>query len=308
MEYEVFVEEDSRQINRKEFKKAVSLCAGAMLFYQILSFIINLALSFLLVRYENRKYYDLIDVSLLVATSVVSFVLSFCLLFGKRFFGVMKGYKALKKNDLRAAVFGFPATYTVMIGASILFNLLFDFLGSYGIGYDAEEVLNPSYTGLTFVIYTLHACIVAPVVEELVFRGFVLGNLKKYGGTCAVVSSAFIFGIVHGIYVQIPQAFCAGIVLGIIAYISNSIVPSILVHMAINTLVTIIGETQWDGIVLVLLALIIAGVAVIHKFAKWYNSQERDSKKKGYILPFFTSIPMLIFIALHLLLGALYIV
>jgi len=68
----------------------------------------------------------------------------------------------------------------------------------------------------TFSMF-LYASILAPVAEELLFRGFVLRTLRPYGKRFAILGSAFLFGLFHGNLLQTPYAFLMGLLLGYVA-------------------------------------------------------------------------------------------
>ncbi len=63
----------------------------------------------------------------------------------------------------------------------------------------------------------LYSCIIAPICEELCFRGFLLSSLKKYGKVFSVVSTALLFSLFHGNPIQGINAFILGLFLGYIA-------------------------------------------------------------------------------------------
>ena len=63
----------------------------------------------------------------------------------------------------------------------------------------------------------LYASILAPISEELLFRGFLLRSLRPYGKRFAILGSAFFFGLFHGNLLQTPYAFLMGLVLGFVA-------------------------------------------------------------------------------------------
>lgn len=79
--------------------------------------------------------------------------------------------------------------------------------------------------------------IMAPVVEELLFRGAIQGHLlrKWKKPLWAIVVSSLIFGIVHGNWVQAPFAFVVGLALGWIYYHTGSLLPGILMHFVNNS-------------------------------------------------------------------------
>lgn len=79
----------------------------------------------------------------------------------------------------------------------------------------------------------LYAAILAPIGEEVLFRGFVLRTLRPYGKRFAILGSAFLFGIYHGNLIQTPYAFLAGLLLGYTAA-EYSLGWAIGVHMFNN--------------------------------------------------------------------------
>lgn len=91
-------------------------------------------------------------------------------------------------------------------------------------------------TGMTdtFSMF-LYACLFAPVVEEILFRGLVMRGLEKYGKWFAIVASSVLFGLFHGNLAQTPYAIAAGLVMGYVAMEYN-LLWAMVMHM-INNLV-----------------------------------------------------------------------
>lgn len=79
----------------------------------------------------------------------------------------------------------------------------------------------------------LYASIVAPITEELIFRGYIQGALSRYGKKFSIICSALLFGIFHGNLVQTPYAFLAGLLLGYVAA-EYHIGWSVAIHMFNN--------------------------------------------------------------------------
>lgn len=79
----------------------------------------------------------------------------------------------------------------------------------------------------------LYASILAPISEELLFRGYILRTLRPYGKKFAVFGSAFLFGLFHGNLLQTPYAFLMGLLLGWVA-VEYSALWSIALHMFNN--------------------------------------------------------------------------
>jgi membrane protease YdiL (CAAX protease family) len=85
--------------------------------------------------------------------------------------------------------------------------------------------------------------LLAPFVEELVFRGAVLRALLSWSHDKAgwlgnhwtmIVISALFFSFVHLNPAQMPHAFVIGILLGWLYYRTNSIIPGIALHWTNN--------------------------------------------------------------------------
>ena len=78
--------------------------------------------------------------------------------------------------------------------------------------------------------------IVAPIVEEIFFRGFLFqGFRQKYGWMPALFLSSAIFGAAHLDPVSLIPTFVLGCVLAYVYHRSNSVWPGILFHAAINS-------------------------------------------------------------------------
>lgn len=118
------------------------------------------------------------------------------------------------------------------MSAGVFFSLLCMCIGSQMVNslwvYGLEFLYNLSDKSLmpmleavsgasdTFSMF-LYASVLAPVAEELLFRGFVLRTLRPYGKRFAILGSAFLFGLFHGNLLQTPYAFLMGLVLGYVA-------------------------------------------------------------------------------------------
>lgn len=81
----------------------------------------------------------------------------------------------------------------------------------------------------------LQVCVMAPFIEEILMRGFVLGGLKStYGAGTALLVSAFLFALLHFNMVQTLSAFVCGAVLGMLYLKTDSIFCCILAHCGYN--------------------------------------------------------------------------
>lgn len=98
------------------------------------------------------------------------------------------------------------------------------------------EVMKSQWGYLTVVL-------LAPVVEELVFRGAILRSLIDkwpFRPGIAIIVSALIFSFCHGNPAQMPHAFIAGLLLGWMYWRTDSVVPGVAFHWVNNTIAFIL--------------------------------------------------------------------
>jgi len=86
-------------------------------------------------------------------------------------------------------------------------------------------------------IYLISLSIIPAVFEEFLCRGAVMQSLRRFGDPFALVMSSLLFAMLHRNFLQGPNAFLAGLVLGYFTLRSDSLVPAIIMHF-INNLVT----------------------------------------------------------------------
>lgn len=100
-------------------------------------------------------------------------------------------------------------------------------------GYSIMAEINNASLRTHTVSMFLYACFLGPIAEELVYRGFVITCLKKYGTRFAIVISSLCFAFMHGNLIQGFFAFFIGLILGYIA-IEYSLKWSIALHIINN--------------------------------------------------------------------------
>lgn len=78
-------------------------------------------------------------------------------------------------------------------------------------------------------------CVLAPVLEEMFFRGLILRSfLFQYSKWTAIVGSALLFGMAHMNVYQFAVASLLGVVLGWLYERTRSLWPGIAMHAAYN--------------------------------------------------------------------------
>lgn len=131
----------------------------------------------------------------------------------------------------------FMEFFSYFILAQVVFSYLYVFIEMFfnRFGLSLSASLDAATSGSYTVSMFLYSALVAPVVEELIFRGAILKTLEPYGKWFALLASSLLFGLMHGNFAQIPFAFAVGMILGYVS-IEYSIWYSILLHIANNFL------------------------------------------------------------------------
>ena len=156
----------------------------------------------------------------------------------------------------------------------------------------------------------LYAGIFGPVIEEIIYRGFLMKSLQKYGKTFAILVSAAVFGLMHGNPLQSIFAFMVGLVFGYAA-MEYSIYFSILIHVLNNllfgdVLTKLIERLPVGGqnlvYIIVVGGLAAAGCVVAFRHRKEIVSYfKRNNTQRKYYVYAFTAVWMLLFIFMEVL-------
>ena len=128
------------------------------------------------------------------------------------------------------------------------FDIVLGFLDpSWETGFDwVYEPLTP----IAFILDAIGTIILAPLVEELVFRGVLLNRLKvRIGVIPAILISSFLFGMGHEFGGMI-SAFLFGICMCILYLKTDNILIPISVHFLNNLVVTILESSNIDVLLL----------------------------------------------------------
>ena len=106
-----------------------------------------------------------------------------------------------------------------------------------------EKLLGGLNTSLPLTL--LLFAVIPAISEEVAFRGFILSGLETgYRNRTAILLSAVLFGFMHvllSLFQQLFNATLLGLVLGLLAVRSRSLLPGIVFHMLNNGIAVTIG-------------------------------------------------------------------
>ena len=191
---------------------------------------------------------------------------------------------------------------------SILVTIMESILNKVGLSL-LQTIESASGQSDSFSMF-LYASFLAPISEELLFRGFIQRTLMPYGKKFAILGSAFLFGLFHGNLVQIPYAFLTGLLWGYVAA-EYSIAWTMVLHMFNNLVLADMMDRLTRGLpeelsltmnaMLILTGFVASIVVLVSKRKKigWYLRQERLERR--CVKWFFCNAGMIVLIALMVL-------
>lgn len=132
----------------------------------------------------------------------------------------------------------------LLVPGLVLFAGTANSLVQWLIPMSADDVARFEEQMAPGIVPVLFACIAAPVLEEMLFRGVILRSfLRQYSRTFAVLASAGLFALAHMNLYQTMTALAIGIMAGWLYERCRSLWPCILLHATYNGFVT--GYYSW---------------------------------------------------------------
>ncbi len=154
----------------------------------------------------------------------------------------------------------------------------FDYI--YPMSESYQSILEAMQTGnLLFSIFSL--AIIAPIVEELFFRGVMFTKLKNHMSTkVAIIIQAVLFGLIHFNAAQLIPTFLLGCIAAYMYEKYNNIWVPIAFHMAFN-LIAVISVYQPENIQSIIgYSSYFAGALTFIIFLRnYYENKNRDDLK-----------------------------
>lgn len=155
-----------------------------------------------------------------------------------------------------------------------------------------DPQINKLFAHMTTPMSIIQVVIIAPIVEEVMFRGILFNYIRKRSGNIvfAIIISSITFGIAHGNGEQGIYASILGVFLALIYLYTGSIFGDILVHMIAN------GVTTFQNVILssftgtvktkILLDIVwihlLVGIAMFLLAWYFYKKQKENKIKKGF--------------------------
>ena len=249
---EVLKKEENTSINlskkqKRELKKTVGHMAWGLILYTIIGIVISILGACVKVCVSNPNWLNMTDEEIdelffslekqeffgILSCAIVIIGVSFLFLYFRKCIDHRKMFFTYKKMTSQV----FIQLLCVFLGVQLLTEPIFLLLEkSFNLfGYSVMSSIEDATMGSLTLSMFLYAVVLGPVAEEVVYRGFVLFEIKKYGKVYAILISAFLFGLMHENIPQSVFAFMVGIILGYVA-MEYSIWWAILLHIINNGL------------------------------------------------------------------------
>lgn len=97
-----------------------------------------------------------------------------------------------------------------------------------------------------FAAFFVVVSVVAPVIEELIYRGLGFSLLAPYGTWVAIVVTGVLFGASHGLLIALPILTVFGLVIGWLRARVRSVYPPMILHGLFNGVALIVSVAILD--------------------------------------------------------------
>ncbi|WP_156291090.1 CPBP family intramembrane glutamic endopeptidase [Oceanobacillus salinisoli] len=129
------------------------------------------------------------------------------------------------------AIIGFFMAYIVQVSASLIEIRVF------GMEAGSENTQGIMEIARAFPLFMIVPAIIAPILEEVIFRKVIFGSLyKRMNFFLAALLSSLVFGAIHGELQHILVYSSMGFVFAYLYVKTKRILTPIIVHAALNTM------------------------------------------------------------------------
>lgn len=147
----------------------------------------------------------------------------------------------LRRTELRPAAMAIAVGLGIIIAVNILYSALITAF-HWNIQTNSDSLSRMAQTmPLTLIGYLAAAVLIAPICEEIFFRGFVFGGLLRGMSLWpAALVSAALFGIAHVDAGSFPVLVVIGVVLAYVRWRFGSLLPGIALHACNNAIAALL--------------------------------------------------------------------
>ncbi|SHK12469.1 hypothetical protein SAMN02745248_01844 [Hathewaya proteolytica DSM 3090] len=180
------------------------------------------------------------DSLMLICSVIVSILMCLSIIFLYRKLQTKEQIFALNKKISMKSFFRILIVFMAVCTITSKFIFIIeDILSLFGSGFGKSLDRATGEWTRTSIMSIVYVGIIGPILEEIIFRGYILNSLKPYGKKFAIILSSILFGMYHLNIVQLLPTIVMGIVCAYVA-IEYSIKISIVLHI-VNNLILAMG-------------------------------------------------------------------
>ncbi len=150
----------------------------------------------------------------------------------------LRPFRSLTRRDGRVILIGIAALFVARIGTGIQL-VLTNQTKHVQAGFEHFDVTSktPGITSISIVLALLSLVVIAPIVEEIVFRGLLFGALAgRLGVLASALITALLFGATHGDLTLFPSLVAIGFIAALAYAATGNLWVAIALHAMNNTL------------------------------------------------------------------------
>lgn len=250
-----------KEEQKREIRLAANRCGMVLLLMLAIMYLLPSGINLLMMTFREEllqfssdsvfwnELYSLVC-SLLIYAVFVPLLLIFTSSYsGDRVSQYLQFPKISGKTMGKILLMGFGVVYPASYVGNLTYQAIVQLLDNFGISVRSMGV-TVDRNILSVAVLVLSVSILAPFFEELLMRGGMVSLVKAHGCWFTAISTGILFGFLHTSFEQVYFAAMMGIYAGFITYKTKSVWPTVLLHIAVNTIsaatTILISFTEYD--------------------------------------------------------------
>lgn len=217
----------------ENIKKKIKIIFDGVLFPFIVYFAITIFVAVVIdIGFKEQKD------NLLLLQCIINIVLAVIMIPLYISYRKKNGIVNKKFETLGAALYLIPIAFGLCVFGNVLLSFFLD-ISDNPVSKEMEKLLSEG----SLFVPILSVGISAPIIEEILFRGYIYDAMKILTGKdlIAIIVSSLLFGVFHGNLVQGIYGTLCGLALGYIRKKYDNIFASMIVHVLMNMIVVFLG-------------------------------------------------------------------
>lgn len=164
-------------------------------------------------------------------------------------------------------------------------------------------------SAMQIIMASLYACVVIPLTEGIIFRGFVLKNLSRASQRFGILTASLLCALSECSFRSMLPTFIMSLLLCTLTVKYNSAVPGIFIHMAVNlssVIISVYGTLAWDSDIFItkiwtVITLVLGGIFAFISIIKHPLPSINKEQKKRSLPVLLTSVFVILLIPVYII-------